>query len=336
MIPKAQKINLRRHKFAIYQKIEADIRKGINQSSIALDNIQWINDIVSELALPWSEEITTIQIEMEKERKNANAIIFRLSKREGERVKTMDEALQFVELSLELLNKTKVAMATINEAQEVAQQPSAVVESETLGETDATSRSASVESINHEIPLVQEPSVPVDSETFGEKIATSRSASIESTNHEIETEKDEMSDPLHMSSPELSLDRELNSNSNSNPDLSIGDNETLDENMLKIDKAFKNVLKSHQSEAIAFIHGRIVEKESGCILAHCMGLGKTMTILAFINAIASNDIKKTLILTKKSVISQWIFENQKWFQKEYGEDVDKSKYANYLKFNEKG
>ncbi len=90
--------------------------------------------------------------------------------------------------------------------------------------------------------------------------------------------------------------------------------------LIKIDKELCRVLKPHQIEGIKFIWENCFEKVeqiqnghlgSGCILAHCMGLGKTLQIVSLVHTLLSHeDLTKTkcvLILMPKNVQNNWYF-----------------------------
>lgn len=98
-----------------------------------------------------------------------------------------------------------------------------------------------------------------------------------------------------------------------------------------IHPTYMAVLKDYQINAIGFMFGNCIRKNTGCIIAHGMGLGKTLTTTAFIHSVSNakeNNTKKFLILTPKSTISQWTMESHKWFPS------DKS--LNYHTFKEGG
>uniref|UniRef100_A0AC34F4H8 Uncharacterized protein n=1 Tax=Panagrolaimus sp. ES5 TaxID=591445 RepID=A0AC34F4H8_9BILA len=91
-----------------------------------------------------------------------------------------------------------------------------------------------------------------------------------------------------------------------------------------IDPELLTFLKEHQRDAIKFLfdrvigkNGNIINKRSGAMLAHNMGLGKSFTIIAFLHTVLSNDnmnqiVSKVLIVCPKNIIDQWKSEVQNW------------------------
>eukprot|EP01080_Neovahlkampfia_damariscottae_P010947 gene10947-3653_t len=78
-----------------------------------------------------------------------------------------------------------------------------------------------------------------------------------------------------------------------------------------------SILKPHQIEGIRFMWDHIItpKKKSlkGCILAHSMGLGKTLQVCSFTElAFRSKNVKTILILCPKSVVENWDIEYKKW------------------------
>lgn len=43
---------------------------------------------------------------------------------------------------------------------------------------------------------------------------------------------------------------------------------------IKVDENLFKILKPHQKEGVAFMWNALFKEKHGCILAHCMGLGK--------------------------------------------------------------
>lgn len=82
-------------------------------------------------------------------------------------------------------------------------------------------------------------------------------------------------------------------------------------------------LKDHQFEGIKFMYdccyGSVdnIRKNpgSGCILAHCMGLGKTLQLIALLHTVISyKELKtsKVLVLCPKSTVMNWADEIVRW------------------------
>ena len=121
------------------------------------------------------------------------------------------------------------------------------------------------------------------------------------------------------------------------------DNNTSNEEMIlekdekfsiEIDNGLAAILKPHQIDGIKFMYNCTIgsmeqlkqsavnDKQSGdgCILAHSMGLGKTLQIVAFIHSISTNVIikkyiRKILIIVPYNVAQNWHDEFEKWFGK---------------------
>ena len=82
-----------------------------------------------------------------------------------------------------------------------------------------------------------------------------------------------------------------------------------------------DVLKPHQLGGIRFLYDNIIEnvrdyKNSpgfGCVLAHSMGLGKTLQIIEFVDIFLKTvNAKHVLIITPVNVIQNWLSEFDKW------------------------
>jgi transcriptional regulator ATRX len=95
-----------------------------------------------------------------------------------------------------------------------------------------------------------------------------------------------------------------------------------------IHPAIFDSLKKHQKEGVEFLFNRIIgpvennqptTDGEGAILAHMMGTGKTLTILAFLHTVLSNkklkhDVQRILIVVPKNVILNWKNEFKKWIK----------------------
>ncbi|KAG4067204.1 hypothetical protein HA402_000195 [Bradysia odoriphaga] len=74
-------------------------------------------------------------------------------------------------------------------------------------------------------------------------------------------------------------------------------------------------LKNHQVDGIKFMFENCFEQNSGCILAHCMGLGKTLQVIALLHAVINSKEYKTnkiLVLCPISTIMNWKEEILRW------------------------
>ncbi|MCJ1282973.1 hypothetical protein MMC26_002300 [Xylographa opegraphella] len=107
-------------------------------------------------------------------------------------------------------------------------------------------------------------------------------------------------------------------------------NGKADEEMIVINKDIGTRIQPHQLEGIQFMWSEIVtnDQEQGCLLAHSMGLGKTMQVITLLvtiaeasqhtNEIVSNqvpeDLRKTraLILCPPSLVDNWYDEVLMW------------------------
>lgn len=80
-------------------------------------------------------------------------------------------------------------------------------------------------------------------------------------------------------------------------------------------------LKPHQVDGIKFMYdscyGSVDDKSggSGCILAHCMGLGKTLQLIALLHTLIRHVQLKTnkiLVICPKSTVMNWAEEIERW------------------------
>ncbi|KAL4229967.1 hypothetical protein ACF0H5_010356 [Mactra antiquata] len=101
------------------------------------------------------------------------------------------------------------------------------------------------------------------------------------------------------------------------------------EPLIEVDRTLIRKLKPHQVEAVRFMYNCCVEtldqakneKGSGCILAHCMGLGKTLSVITFVHTMLSNKkltkMSKCLVVCPLNTVLNWVNEFEIWL-----EDVD--------------
>ncbi|XP_053400537.1 transcriptional regulator ATRX-like [Mercenaria mercenaria] len=100
-------------------------------------------------------------------------------------------------------------------------------------------------------------------------------------------------------------------------------------NLIEVDRTLVRKLKPHQVEAVRFMYNCCVEsihrlkkgEGSGCILAHCMGLGKTLSVITFVHTMLSNvkltKMTKCLVVCPLNTCLNWVNEFEIWL-----DDVD--------------
>lgn len=58
------------------------------------------------------------------------------------------------------------------------------------------------------------------------------------------------------------------------------------------------------------------DKGSGCLLAHCMGLGKTLQVISLVHTLLANQketkVESVLVLLPVNVLINWSNEFEKW------------------------
>lgn len=137
----------------------------------------------------------------------------------------------------------------------------------------------------------------------------------------------------------LPSDENSGSESSENPQDSDNDDDNDDENSLILDTDKSNNeqiivnrkiakhLKPHQIDGIRFMYNSCYtdlnakrvsrKKDHGCILAHCMGLGKTLSLISLVHTLINYPKLKTarvLVLCPKSTILNWKTEIENWLQ----------------------
>ncbi|XP_053703728.1 transcriptional regulator ATRX-like isoform X3 [Synchiropus splendidus] len=100
--------------------------------------------------------------------------------------------------------------------------------------------------------------------------------------------------------------------------------------LVQVHRDLVTMLKPHQVDGVQFIWDSCcesVEKSnsspgSGCIVAHCMGLGKSLQVVTFLNTVLlskSLNFQSALVVCPLNTVLNWVNEFKKW-QKTLGED----------------
>ena len=100
--------------------------------------------------------------------------------------------------------------------------------------------------------------------------------------------------------------------------------------LIEVDSDLRSNLKSHQIEGLEFMWDSAIEsvrKEGdeyklgktntghGCILAHCMGLGKTLQAIALMHTLYTHEcvgLNQFVVLCPLNVCENWLIEVEKW------------------------
>jgi transcriptional regulator ATRX len=94
--------------------------------------------------------------------------------------------------------------------------------------------------------------------------------------------------------------------------------------LLRVADSLVSKLKPHQASGIQFMWDACFEsleraentKGSGCILAHCMGLGKTLQVIALCHTLLINSeetkVKKVLVVSPLNTVLNWVNEFKQW------------------------
>lgn len=94
--------------------------------------------------------------------------------------------------------------------------------------------------------------------------------------------------------------------------------------VIEVDGSIVKKLKPHQADGIRFMFNACFETvemikdndvPGGCILAHCMGLGKTLQTVALLHTLLTNKIcgvKTALVICPLSTVANWHKEIQQW------------------------
>ena len=98
----------------------------------------------------------------------------------------------------------------------------------------------------------------------------------------------------------------------------------VDEPLVEVQDKVACQLKEHQVDGIEFMYNCLLESVqrsktsdgSGCILAHCMGLGKTLQVIAFLDAVLSSanleHFQRAIVIAPCSTLFNWKKEFKSW------------------------
>lgn len=97
------------------------------------------------------------------------------------------------------------------------------------------------------------------------------------------------------------------------------------EPLITVDKTLTEMLKPHQKSGVQFMWDACYETVetlktnpgSGCILAHCMGLGKTLQVITLIHTLLTHPVTNTkhvLVVCPLSTVINWNSEFKKTFK----------------------
>lgn len=111
--------------------------------------------------------------------------------------------------------------------------------------------------------------------------------------------------------------------SQGDPNEVLLDHDTKKKEKIVVHREITKHLKPHQREGIKFMYdccygsADTLDKHpgSGCILAHCMGLGKTLQLITLLHTVISYPQLKTdkvLVICPKSTVMNWKDEIERW------------------------
>ncbi|XP_075691827.1 transcriptional regulator ATRX [Rhinoderma darwinii] len=114
--------------------------------------------------------------------------------------------------------------------------------------------------------------------------------------------------------------------------LVLDEDEETKEPLVQVHRNMVTKLKPHQVDGVQFMWDCCCEslkkakkeRGSGCILAHCMGLGKTLQVVSFLHAVLLNDkldFTTALVVCPLNTVLNWINEFEKW---QYGLNDDEA------------
>ncbi|XP_050039219.1 uncharacterized protein [Dermacentor andersoni] len=99
------------------------------------------------------------------------------------------------------------------------------------------------------------------------------------------------------------------------------------ETLVEVDKSLVTSMKPHQVKGVKFMYDCVIEslemlkkdpvKGSGCILAHCMGLGKTFQVISFLHTVMTHKVsgpllRTALVVCPYNTVLNWANEFERW------------------------
>ncbi|GLG97194.1 Transcriptional regulator ATRX homolog [Gryllus bimaculatus] len=116
--------------------------------------------------------------------------------------------------------------------------------------------------------------------------------------------------------------------------------------LVQVDKNLVKKLKPHQVKGVKFMWDACFEslemikksEGSGCILAHCMGLGKTLQVITLAHTLLNNrktKIKTVLVVCPLSTVLNWVSEFSKWLDESEDNDIEVMDITRYKQMYER-
>lgn len=102
--------------------------------------------------------------------------------------------------------------------------------------------------------------------------------------------------------------------------------EKTKEEFISVDKSLVRKLKPHQGQGVKFMWDTCFESikridkgpGSGCILAHCMGLGKSLQVVTLVHTLLAHSddtkVEKVLVICPLSTVLNWVNEFKIWLK----------------------
>ncbi|GBP37933.1 Transcriptional regulator ATRX homolog [Eumeta japonica] len=120
------------------------------------------------------------------------------------------------------------------------------------------------------------------------------------------------------------------------------------EPLIEVDRGLVKKLKPHQANGIKFMWDACFEsvkrikkdKGSGCILAHCMGLGKTLQVVSLTHTLLTHSkltgVQRVLVVCPLSTVLNWVNEFRIWLKHTESEfEVDVYELSKYKQNSER-